>query len=111
MIRGLAHWEPARDGPLTEAAMRSRLEAMGYRVTRYIYPAGTRFPAHDHDVDKIDGVLSGRFRMTLGDETLILGAGDMLEVPAHARHSAEMVGDAPVLSLDAVRVARERTAG
>jgi len=49
--------------------------------------------------------------MTLGDETLILGAGDMLEVPAHARHSAEMVGDAPVLSLDAVRVSRDRTAG
>ena len=85
--------------------MRARLEVLGYRVTRYVYPAGTRFPPHDHDVDKIDGVLSGRFRMTLGDESLVLGAGDMLEIPAHARHSAEVVGDEPVVSLDAVRVA------
>jgi quercetin dioxygenase-like cupin family protein len=85
--------------------MRARLEVLGYRVTRYVYPAGTRFPPHDHDVDKIDGVLSGRFRMTLGDESLVLGAGDMLEIPAHARHSAEVVGDESVVSLDAVRVA------
>ena len=91
--------------------MRARLEALGYRVTRYVYPAGTRFPSHSHDVDKIDGVLSGRFRMTLGEESLVLGAGDMLEVPAYARHSAEVVGDDPVVSLDAVRVACERTRG
>ena len=90
---------------------RARLEALGYRVTRYVYPAGTRFPPHSHDVDKTDGVLSGRFRMTLGEESLVLGAGDMLEVPAHARHSAEVVGDDPVVSLDAVRVACERTRG
>ena len=106
MIRGLAHWEPATDGTLTEAAMRSRLEAAGYHVTRYVYPAGTCFPAHDHDVDKMDGVLSGRFRMTIGEESLVLEAGDMLEVPAHTRHSAEVVGDEPVVSLDAMRVAR-----
>lgn len=91
--------------------MRARLQALGYRVTRYVYPPGTRFPPHDHDVDKMDGVLSGRFRMTIGDESLVLEAGDMLEVPAHARHSAEVVGDEAVVSLDAVRAARERTAG
>jgi quercetin dioxygenase-like cupin family protein len=91
---------------LTEAAMRARLKALGYRVSRYVYPPGTRFPPHDHAVDKIDGVLSGRFRMAMAGLSVVLGAGGMLEVPAGALHSAEVVGDEPVVSLDAVKAIR-----
>ena len=83
--------------------MRARLEAMGYTVTRYTYPPGTYFAPHTHAVDKIDGVLSGRFRMHMDDRTVVLEAGDMLAVPKGAAHSAEVVGDTPVVSLDAVR--------
>jgi quercetin dioxygenase-like cupin family protein len=96
-------WNPEIDGPLTEAAMRRKLEARGFSVTRFVYPPGTVFCDHTHTVDKIDGVLSGRFRMTLeGDET-ILEAGDMLAVPGGAVHSAEVIGDQPVVSLDGIR--------
>ncbi len=102
------HWDSVRDGGLSEAAMRRKLEARGYRVSRHIYPPGTRFPDHRHDVDKIDGVLSGRFRMTLGGESAILEAGDCLAVPRGTVHSAEVVGEAPVVSLDAVKDASAR---
>ncbi|HHB12249.1 MAG TPA: cupin domain-containing protein [Chromatiales bacterium] len=99
----LEHWDEAADGPLSESAMRRKLEALGYSVTRYVYPPGTYFPDHTHAVDKIDGVLAGRFRMTLHGETVVLEAGDMLYVPAGAVHSAEVVGPEPVVSLDAVK--------
>ncbi|MFQ5932764.1 MAG: cupin domain-containing protein, partial [Nitrospiraceae bacterium] len=81
-------WDTERDGPLSEKAMRQRLEQRGYRVTRYIYPPGTIFPEHTHGVDKIDGVLSGRFRMTMEGQETILEAGDCLTVPRGAVHSA-----------------------
>jgi len=77
---------------------------MGYRVTVYVYPPGTRFPPHTHAVDKVDAVLSGRFRITLGEGVAELGPGDWVEVPAGAVHSAEVVGEESVVSLDAVRV-------
>jgi quercetin dioxygenase-like cupin family protein len=99
----LEHWDAERNGPLSEAAMRRRLESLGYSVTRYVYPPGTVFPDHTHAVDKIDGVLSGRFRMTMYGRSVVLGPGDLLWVPAGAVHSAEVVGDEPVVSLDAVR--------
>jgi quercetin dioxygenase-like cupin family protein len=54
-------------------------------------------------VDKIDAVVSGRFRLTLEGESVVLEAGDSIEVPRGAVHSAEVVGDEPVVSLDAVR--------
>jgi quercetin dioxygenase-like cupin family protein len=100
---GLERWDEARDGPLSEAALRRKLEALGYRVSRYVYPPGTVFPGHTHGIDKIDAVVSGRFRMTLGGAAAVLMAGDCLAVPRGALHSAEVVGDEPVVSLDATR--------
>ena len=64
----LVSWDHTRDGEPTEAALRGKLEALGYSVSRYVYPPGTYFPEHTHDVDKIDAVISGRFRITLEGE-------------------------------------------
>ncbi len=97
------HWDPQADGELSEAAMRRKLEARGYTVTRYVYPPGTYFPDHSHAVDKIDAVLKGRFRMTLGGRPVVLGPGDCLAVPRGAVHSAQVLGDEAVVSLDAVK--------
>ena len=97
------HWDFERDGELTEEKLRRKLEARGYQVWRYVYPPGTRFPDHSHAVDKIDAVLSGRFRMRIYGQEVVLEAGDCLAVPRGVVHSAEVVGDAPVVSLDAVK--------
>jgi quercetin dioxygenase-like cupin family protein len=91
------------DDPTSERALRRELVARGYRVTRYVYPPGTRFPPHTHGADKIDAVVSGRFRIVLEGRPIVLGPGDSLEVPRGALHSAEVVGDEPVVSLDAVK--------
>ena len=100
----IEHWDATRDGELTEANMRRKLQDRGYRVSTYVYPPGTYFPEHDHGVDKIDGVLSGRFRMAMKGGSVVLESGDLLVVPKHVFHSAEVVGEEPVVSLDAVRI-------
>ena len=97
-------WNEPVDGPLSEAAMRRKLEGMGYLVARYVYAPGTVFPAHSHEVDKMDGVLSGRFRMQMQGASLLLEAGDMLAVPRGVVHSAEVVGEQSVVSLDAIKI-------
>lgn len=99
----ILHWNPDTDGELNESNMRRKLEACGFTVTRYVYPPGTAFPEHTHAVDKIDGVLSGRFRMTLQGQAIVLEAGDCLSVPAGMSHSAEVVSGESVVSLDAVK--------
>lgn len=96
-------WDPERDGPLDERAMRAKLEALGYVVSRYDYSPGTFFDTHTHAVDKIDAVLAGRFRLILEGTEVILEPGDAIEVPRGAAHSAEVVGDETVVSLDAIR--------
>ena len=99
----LQHWNEVEDGPLSEAALIDKLERQGYSVNRYVYPPCTVFPPHTHEVDKIDAVLSGRFLLEMEGERVILEAGDSLAVPRGVVHSAEVVGEEPVVSLDAVR--------
>jgi quercetin dioxygenase-like cupin family protein len=96
-------WDVSRDGPLTEERMRHWLETRGYEVVRYDYPPGTVFGDHRHDVEKIDAVLSGRFRIDMEGGSVVLERGDALEVPRGVVHRAEVVGNETVVSLDAVR--------
>ena len=104
VVPGLERWDEERNGPPTEEALRARLEALGYGASRYVYPPGTFFPEHTHPMDKIDAVVSGQFRMVVEGTEVILEAGDCLAVPKGTLHSAEVVGDTPVVSLDAVPV-------
>lgn len=101
----VGHWDAASQGPLTEAALRRWLESQGYAVHRYDYAPGTRFASHHHDVDKIDAVLSGCFRIEMGGAHVDLGPGMWVHVRRGAPHSAAVVGKQMVVSLDAVRLA------
>jgi quercetin dioxygenase-like cupin family protein len=104
MALRVEHWNTETDGRLTESALRGKLEGRGYRVTRYVYPPGSYFQEHSHDVDKIDAVLSGRFLLRMRGQSVVLEAGDALVVSKGVVHSAQVVGDEPVVSLDAVRL-------
>jgi len=96
-------WDREKDGLPSEDALRRKLVAEGYEVERWVYPPGCRFPAHSHDVDKKDAVVSGRFRLTMHGVVVVLEAGDALEIPRGTVHAAEVVGNESVVSLDAIR--------
>jgi quercetin dioxygenase-like cupin family protein len=96
-------WDSQTDGELSEKALRRKLEAQGYSVTRYLYSPGTHFPEHTHGVDKIDAVLSGQFELIVAGTENILGPGDWIAVPRGVPHTARVVGDEPVVSLDAIK--------
>jgi quercetin dioxygenase-like cupin family protein len=100
----ISRWNATLDGVFSESALRGKLEAQGYRVARYIYSPGTVFPDHKHGVDKIDAVVAGRFRLIIGGHVVVLGAGEWVNVPAGVIHSAAVVGDEPVISLDAIKL-------
>lgn len=98
----LEPWSRA-DGPLTEKRMMRVLEFEGYDVLVYTYRPGTVFPEHAHAQPKCDGVLEGVLRITVGERTFDLAAGDRLYLPAGVRHAAQVIGGGTVLSLDATK--------
>lgn len=97
-------WNRERQGPVSEAKLRRRLEELGYSVIRQTYPPGTSFPPHTHQQDKADAVLAGRLRVTVAGETLQLGPGDLIEIPRGWEHTVEVVGNRGVIALDGVKI-------
>lgn len=96
-------WQPEPGTEHNEESLKAQLTGLGYRVSRYVYPPGSCFPAHTHGFDKIEVVLSGCFRMGLAGVSMDLQPGQAIQVPAGAVHDAEVVGNVPVVCLDAVR--------
>ena len=97
-------WNEALDGRFSEDALRTRLEGLGYRVARHTYPPGTVFPDHRREVDKIDAVVSGRLRLVVGGHLAMLGPGDSVAVPRGTVHNATVIGDEPVIALEAIKL-------
>jgi quercetin dioxygenase-like cupin family protein len=95
-------WNPEEDGGLNQTALRCKLERLRYRKLLRLSP-GTIFPEHTHGVEKMDAVVSGRFKITMEGQAVLLGPGDAVRVPRGAAHSAEVVGDDEVVSLDGIR--------
>jgi mannose-6-phosphate isomerase-like protein (cupin superfamily) len=96
-------WNRHLDGEFSESALRRKLESLGYHVARYVYPPGTVFPDHAHGVDKVDAVVAGRFRLVIGGHGVTLAPGEWVDVPRGVTHNATVLGDEPVISLDAVK--------
>lgn len=96
-------WNPDAEGPLSEPALIHKLEKLGYCCTCYTYPPGTVFQEHSHEIDKIDAVLSGKFKLSMAGKSVTLEAGDYLLVPKNMIHRAEVIGDESVVSIDAVK--------
>jgi mannose-6-phosphate isomerase-like protein (cupin superfamily) len=83
------------------AAIKQQLRDEGYNIYVYSYPGGMCFPPHSHDHDTIHVVLNGMMRVTMNDTDFILRAGERFVVPADTQHSAEVLGEMPVVVLDA----------
>ncbi len=100
----IERWNIAEEGPLTEAALRRKLELRGYSVNTYIYPPGTYFPPHKHEDDKMDAILTGRFRLAIDGDSAVLGPGDIAAIPMGVEHEAEVMGNESVVSLDGIKL-------
>lgn len=96
-------WNPETDGIFSITALVNKLETSGFSCTRYTYPPGTFFPEHVHDVEKIDAVVQGTFRITAGNREYLLQEGDSIRIPAGTAHSAEVIGNCSVVAIDAVK--------
>ncbi len=80
----------------------ARLRAEGLDASPWSNGPGDRYGAHEHGYDKVIVVGAGSIAFALPDrgETVELGRGDRLELPAGTRHAA-MVGPEGVTCLEA----------
>jgi quercetin dioxygenase-like cupin family protein len=95
-------WDPRRDGALTEAALRRKLESLGYQVSMCAWEAGAIVAAQSQPRERVDAVIAGVLKITVDGESAILTAGDIAYVPRGAVRRLEVMGTVPAACLTAV---------
>lgn len=97
------HWNEAKDGKMTPASIKGKLEKLGYHVIEHQFAPGYSLPDHTHDETKKDAIASGQFRLSMYGQEVILKPGDMVDIPQNVVHNAGVVGNEPVIFFDATK--------
>ena len=73
----------------------------GERMTMLVlhHPAGAGSPPHTHGHESLCYIVRGSAKMTVGEETFVLEAGDACRHPEGVLHSVEAVEDTTVLEI------------
>jgi quercetin dioxygenase-like cupin family protein len=98
----VTHW-PADAGQITINKIRARLEQEGLRPYRFELVPGDLYGDHAHPEAEIRWVVSGRMRIQVDREEIILEPGDRLDLAANVVHSADVFGEEVVVTLCASR--------
>ena len=98
----IERWDVRRDGPLSEASLQRKIEALGFCVRARTYPAGVASPAPADALPGIVAVVRGLVKVTIDGDQTFLTAGDLAFIPRGALRAVEVVGPATALCLEAV---------
>ena len=98
----LTRW-PESAGQITINKIRARLEQEGLSPYRFEMVPGDVYGDHAHPEAEIRWVVSGRMRILVNQEELILEPGDRLDLAANVVHSADVFGEEVVVTLCASR--------
>jgi len=98
----LTRW-PESAGQITINKVRARLEQEGLHPYRFEMVPGDAYGNHAHPEAEIRWVVSGRMRIRVDYEELILEPGDRLDLAANVVHSADVCGEEVVVTLCASR--------
>ncbi|MCC7120675.1 MAG: diguanylate cyclase [Gammaproteobacteria bacterium] len=97
------HWDAEQEGQLTADGVRHKLAVLGYDATPKTYRPGELAPSRRVPVDSVEAVVEGQLRIILEGEARVLQPGDLLFIPKGLVTSIEVVGQRPVLCLEAIR--------
>ena len=70
------------------------------QLIRAEFQPGGAYRLHSHEREQFSFMLSGRMRLTVGEEVMEIGPGDMWYAPSNVVHGGEILGNEPVVFVD-----------
>jgi quercetin dioxygenase-like cupin family protein len=99
---GLVKFDADRDNVVSGSYSQGRgpvLRSDNLEVTKIAFAAGEGANVHQHPEEQVMYVLSGRLRVTCGEESYEVAAGEASHHPANVPHGVHAVEDTVGLSL------------
>jgi len=96
-------WDKSTAGPLTAENVASVLQSRGYRCLVEKYDPGTVMHEHAHNEPRKDAVISGRLQVGMFGKEVVLMPGDIINIPEAIDHDAAVLGNEPVVLVEAAK--------
>jgi quercetin dioxygenase-like cupin family protein len=75
------------------------VHSVAMTVAHWRVEAGAILPEHTHVHEMIVNMLEGELELTVGDETNVIRAGDVVVIPSHVPHSGKAITDCRILDV------------
>ena len=99
----LERWDPESEGEFSPEGLLQKLAVWGYEAQARTLNPGEYHPDRRVQVDMVDAIVQGKLKITLEGESRTLSAGDCLFLPKGVVTSIEVLGDRPVVCLEALQ--------
>jgi quercetin dioxygenase-like cupin family protein len=81
-------WKAVEVEKLSETLTRQMISGENATISQLVLKRGSVVPRHSHINEQYSWILSGKLRFIFDDRELVLGAGEILLIPANMPHSA-----------------------
>jgi quercetin dioxygenase-like cupin family protein len=99
MAATLHRWDAIAPEQLTSHITRRYVTGDGATVAHFMLKKGGVVPAHAHPNEQLSCVLSGKLQFRFGEETQLVGAGEVIQIPGNLAHEVTVLEDTIVLDV------------
>jgi quercetin dioxygenase-like cupin family protein len=98
-------WDDVEHEELSPSISRRLITGEQLMIAHVYLKEGAIVPEHAHHNEQLTYILEGKLRFTIDGETIDVGAGEVLTIPAHVPHTAVALED--TLDVDVFTPPRE----
>jgi unsaturated pyranuronate lyase len=92
-------WTDLSSQALTESIQRRYFTADRVTVARFELKKGGVVPRHAHDNEQVSCVLTGALRFQFDDREVVVGAGEVMQIPGGIAHEVTVLEDTVVMDI------------
>lgn len=92
-------WSDMPSEQLNPSTVRKYLTADRVTIAQFELKRGGVVPRHAHENEQVSHVLTGKLRFIINGEPVVVGAGELLQIPGGVAHEVEVLEDTLVIDV------------
>lgn len=92
-------WDAIAGEQITPHIFRRYITGDGVTVARFQLTKDGVVPRHSHDNEQVSCVISGRLAFRFDDQTVVVGPGEVMQIPGGVAHEVAVLDDCIVIDI------------
>jgi len=92
-------WNDISNEPIRPHIRRRYISGERVTIARFELAAGGIVPRHAHDQEQFTTVLSGRLKFVVDGQEIVVGPGEVAQIPGWVEHEVHVLEDAVVIDV------------